>query len=104
MDELHRAVKKEEMTVEQMLDRVGTLDRQFVLEMQESKRREREEQKVIDDDSLELDIDGHLSLLRKPRDVRPVTERANSMHKRIKETRDHIHSAGEEMPKTWSVR
>ena len=105
MDEMYRAIERGEMTVEQMLDKVGTLEREFVQEMDKEIRQREAERKEREENSLQLDIDDRV--LPPPprlREIRPLTPSSYAMARRVRKTRDYLHSSGEDLPVHWSIR
>jgi hypothetical protein len=105
MDDMYRAIEKGEMTVEEMIDGVGTLDKAFAQELSKKSQQQEEERQAKEDGSLELDIDEPTPFPVKPKKLRltPRSSESETIQKRMRRTRDMLHSSGSELPKSWTL-
>jgi hypothetical protein len=106
MDAMYRAIEKGEMKVEDMIDRVATLDQEFARELNEKAQEQEEERQAKTDDSLELDIDEPTPFPLKLKKLRftPKSPDSEAIQKQMRRTRDMIHSSGSELPKSWTLK
>ena len=104
MDDMYRSIENGEMTVEQMLDTVGTLDEEFARELRDKSEQEMAELKAQDDESLDLGIDDFLPDPEIPVNKTPATSQWQSMRKTVQKTRSMLHSQKPEgLPLRWSA-
>jgi hypothetical protein len=104
MDDMYRSIKNGEMTVEEMLDKVGTLDEEFARELCDRSEQQKADLKTRNEESLELDIDDFLPEPEIPANKTPVTGRWQSMRKTVQKTRSMLHSKKpEDLPLRWSA-
>jgi hypothetical protein len=112
MDDIHRAIAKGEMTVEQMLDRVPLLDAEFAAEIAQEAKQEKEARIRQEEDNLELDIedDGYL-----PNNIAFKVERSKKSAKqsidlsgqtpmqKLKQKRRSLHGDGVNLSKRYDL-
>jgi hypothetical protein len=104
MDDMYRAIENGEMKVEQMLDRVNTLDQQFAKELHDKSELQKAALKVQEEDSLELGINDFLPESEVSVQKAPITGRWASMRKTVQKTRSMLHSGQPNgLPLRWSA-
>jgi hypothetical protein len=114
MDEIHRAIAKGDMTLEQMLDRVPRLDSQFAAEIAEEARQGKEARIKQEADSLDLDIDddGYLpdntafKVQRSQQSSRQAEELdmlRQTPERELKRKRRSLHGEGVNLPKRFDL-
>jgi hypothetical protein len=103
MDNMYRAIENGEMTVEQMLDRVSTLDQEFAKELQDKTEEKHAGRKAEEDESLELQMDDYLPAPAVSLKNSPETSLGKTISQSRRKTRSllHIRNPGS-LPVRWA--